>query len=292
MQVRTWFGIFSIQENKIVDVELFEKDSIIDHLMEEPLLLRGSVSGIDLGEAAVKYGFVQSKDEYDRLLHEINIRLVKEQISRSATPDTQIIAAVEAIDDLNETSNLLAERLKEWYVQNSGHTDLKGKQLALHIIREEENIPANVKGIMHDLAQALLKLYDTRLAIDNFLKENMPLTAPNLTNTAGYILGARLISAFGSLEKLASVPSSTVQVIGASNALFKHLKGKASSPKHGLIFRHPVVNTAPRQLRGKLARLLASKITLAARYDFYSGELKEELTKELELKVQEIKKRS
>jgi len=27
------------------------------------------------------------------------------------------------------------------------------------------------------------------------------------------------------------MPSSTIQVIGANNALFKHLKGKATSPK-------------------------------------------------------------
>jgi nucleolar protein 56 len=86
------------------------------------------------------------------------------------------------------------------------------------------------------------------------------------------------------------MPSSTVQVIGANNALFKHLKGKASSPKHGVIFRHPLINTAPRKLRGKIARAVASKISLAARYDCYSGEIKENLLNELEKKVAYIRK--
>ncbi len=119
----------------------------------------------------------------------------------------------------------------------------------------------------------------------------MPGIAPNLTNIAGHILGARLLSFAGSLERLASLPSSTVQVIGASNALFKHLKGKAPSPKHGVIFRHPLVNNAPKNFRGKIARALASKISLAARCDCYSGELKESLVHELEMKVKAIKKR-
>ena len=117
-------------------------------------------------------------------------------------------------------------------------------------------------------------------------------TAPNLTNIAGYLLGARLLSIAGSLPKLASMPSSTVQVIGANNALFKHLKGKAPSPKHGVIFRHPLINSAPRKLRGKIARAVASKISLAARYDCYSGEIKGNLPNELEKKVAYIRRQA
>jgi len=111
-------------------------------------------------------------------------------------------------------------------------------------------------------------------------------------NVAGYLLGARLLSIAGSLEKLASMPSSTVQVIGASNALFKHLKGKASSPKHGMIFRHPYVNTAPKRLRGKIARAVAAKISFAARYDMYSGKIYNNLPFELEKKVVNIRKQA
>ena len=114
--------------------------------------------------------------------------------------------------------------------------------------------------------------------------------APNLTLIAGHTLGARLLSIAGSLERLAGMPSSTIQVIGASNALFKHLKGKATSPKHGVIFRHPLVNSAPKHQRGRIARAVASRISLAARLDYYSGELKTGLQEELMKKVQEIRK--
>ncbi|MCX9013004.1 MAG: rRNA biogenesis protein [Candidatus Methanoperedens sp.] len=287
MQIRTWFGIFTLDEDRISGVELFQKDlnAITSRLADEPLLLRGKARGVDIRDLAIEYGFVPSHEEYDSLLHEINIRLVKKQMVLSVTQDRQIIAAVEAIDDINSTANILAERLREWYLLFNG-TDLQGSELARHIIGSNE---PDLRE-MRNLASAIVDLYETRSSIEGYLKDSMLRAAPNLSCIAGPTLGARLLSIAGSLEKLASMPSSTVQVIGANNALFKHLKGKAPSPKHGLIFRHPLINTAPKRLRGKIARAVASKISLAARCDFYSGELKENLAREMEAKVSDIKK--
>lgn len=288
MQVKTWFGIFMLDDDRIAGAELFRKDlqAIANILIKEPLLLRGRIAGSDIRDLAVEYGFVSSREEYDSLLHELNIRLVKEQMSQAVTQDRQIIAAVEAIDDINDTANILAERLREWYLMFN-ETGLQGGELAKHIIKSEEPELKTMQG----LAGSLIGLYEARFSIEEYLKDGMLQLAPNLTNIAGYILGARLLSIAGSLEKLASMPSSTVQVIGANNALFKHLKGKAPSPKHGLIFRHPFINTSPKKLRGKIARAVASKISLAARCDYYSGELKESLMEELKTKVEDIKKR-
>ncbi len=292
MQIRTWFGVFTLDKERIVGIELFQKelDVILDRVLAEPLLLRGKIAGEDIRELAVKYGFVASHKEYDTMLHELNISLAKKQVESTVTPDRQIIAAVEAIDDIDETCNILAERLKEWFLLNFNETKLKGSELAHHILEMKE--PAPQLTIMQSFASGLLGLYGSRLSIEEYLKKSMQKTAPNLTNIAGYLLGARLLSIAGSLPELASMPSSTVQVIGASNALFKHLKGKAPSPKHGVIFRHPYVNTAPKRLRGKIARAVASKISLAARYDMYSGKINDGLPSELEKKVANIRKQA
>lgn len=287
MQVKTWFGTFTLHGDSIECVELFDKDieAMVKRLDEEPLLLRGKVAGVDICELAVEYGFVASDSEYDGMLHEISIQLVKKQMVKAMTHDRKIIAAVEAIDDIDETVNILAERLKEWYML-CNETHLRGEELARHILKEVATEPDLRQ--MQSLASSLLGLYEARDSIEEYLKESMPVLAPNLASVAGHILGARLLSIAGGLEKLASMPSSTVQVIGASNALFRHLNGKAPSPKHGLIFRHPLVNTAPRKLRGKISKVLASKISLAVRYDCYRGELKEGLLDELEAKVLNI----
>ncbi|MFZ3168414.1 MAG: rRNA biogenesis protein [Candidatus Methanoperedens sp.] len=294
MQIRTWFGIFNVENNTIINAEIFPNDlsSITKRLLHEPLLLRGNVAGSDLRDVAVKYGFAGSNDEYDRLLHELEIMLAKEQVAQTVTPDRRIIAAVEAIDDLNETGNVLSERLREWYIMNFEDTILKGEELARKIIGMDEPGKAADLKIMQSFSSSLVASYETRDRIEEYLKENMPLIAPNITCITGHILGARLLSIAGSLEKLAFMPSSTIQVIGANNALFKHLKGKAPSPKHGVIFRHPLINTAPKWQRGKIARVLAAKISLASRYDLYSGEVKEDLQQELRSKVEAIRKNS
>jgi nucleolar protein 56 len=222
------------------------------------------------------------------VLHEINIKLAKKQLAQAVTPERNIIGAVEAIDDIYAMSNNLSERLREWYMMNFDGTDLKGFELARHIVDMKEKSPE--LKTMQSLASCLLGLQEARLFIEEYLEEEMIKLAPNLTSITGYTLGARLLSIAGSLTRLASMPSSTVQVLGANNALFKHLKGKAPSPKHGVIYRHPYVNTAPKQQRGKVARAVASKISIAARYDRYSGEFRDELRDKLEKKIESIRK--
>ena len=143
--------------------------------------------------------------------------------------------------------------------------------------------------LLRSLANNICSLYDTRRYIENYINTSMTSVAPNLCEIAGASLGARLMSMAGSLEKLAAFPSSTVQVIGANRALFKHLRSRAPSPKHGIIFNNPVIKNAPWWQRGKLARALAAKISLAARTDFYSGELDPSIKEALEKKLESIR---
>jgi nucleolar protein 56 len=115
--------------------------------------------------------------------------------------------------------------------------------------------------------------------------------APNLSNLAGPVLAARLISRAGGLHRLAEMPSSRVQVMGAEKSLFKHLKGHAPSPKHGIIYRHPAVIGSPRKLRGKVARTLAAKLAIAARLDYYGAGLSSDLQASLEARLRVIRLR-
>jgi nucleolar protein 56 len=114
--------------------------------------------------------------------------------------------------------------------------------------------------------------------------------APNLSAVIGPLLGARLISKTGSLSRLASLPASTIQILGAEKALFRALRKRGKPPKHGIIFQHPYVHTCPRKIRGKVARLLASRIAVAARVDYFSGRfIGEELKKDVENRLKALK---
>ena len=58
--------------------------------------------------------------------------------------------------------------------------------------------------------------------------------------------------------------------MGAEKALFRHLKSGDRPPKYGLIYQHPQVRGAKWWNRGKIARMLAGKISLAVRRDVFT----------------------
>ncbi|HYC19458.1 MAG TPA: hypothetical protein VEF35_02395, partial [Candidatus Bathyarchaeia archaeon] len=90
------------------------------------------------------------------------------------------------------------------------------------------------------------------------------------------------------LGSLARMPASRIQVMGASKALFKHIKYGTKPPKHGVIFQHPLVRGSHPNIRGKIARILAAKIAIAARLDFYSKRAYPELLSQVEKRVGEL----
>lgn len=313
MKVNTWFGVLELDSNgKTLSSEVFPKD--IRELALRSLSLRESrqnlpPEGFDLKTAAMECGFTESLSEYYSLLHKVTLETVKLQVSQALTPDQRIIQAVEALDDINETTNSLSERLFEWYGGYFPESGLSGEELAVFISRygSRENLPPedphylkakNSMGakleaadevLLKGLAESVCSLYERRKQIEAYIESSMEILAPNLALLAGPMLGARLISIAGSLEKLAAFPSSTIQVIGASKALFKHLRSRAPSPKHGIIYSHPLINTSPWWVRGKVARALAAKLSLAARIDFYSAKRNPSLENELEEKIRKIR---
>ena len=215
-------------------------------------------------------GLVNSEDEYRALLREVTIRLAREEVLRSARGDEEVIHAIKMLDDLSPTLNLISEHLFEWY--SMYEEEVMPSEGAVKEILTRREIPS----AMRTLAQNLTDLYESRRTLIEYIQDETTLIAPNLTNLAGGLLAARLISIAGGLGKLARMPASRLQILGANRAMFRHLRG-AAPPKHGVIFQHPLVHASPRRLRGKIARRFASKLTIAARIDYYSGEVREDL---------------
>jgi len=147
--------------------------------------------------------------------------------------------------------------------------------------------------LLQTLSKQTLEMYRFRDMAEGFLNSLMEEVAPNMTSIIGSLLSARLISIAGSLDRLAKMPSSTMQVLGAEKALFRSLKTGSRPPKHGIIFQHQYLHTAPRWQRGKIARALASKLTIAARVDAFDGEfIGDKLSDQLEKRIKEIRDRN
>jgi len=149
--------------------------------------------------------------------------------------------------------------------------------------------PAGTAPVVREYATTVLAMTSLREKIAQRISEIMGVIAPNTSAVAGPLLGAKLMAKAGGLIKLAKLPSSSVQVMGAEKALFRAMREGGRPPKHGLIFQNPMVHNAPRKLRGKVARALASKITIACRMDAFSGtDHGEELTESLRKKVEAL----
>ena len=95
---------------------------------------------------------------------------------------------------------------------------------------------------------------------------------PSLSKLIGPLGAAKLLVLAGGRERLARMPSGSLQVLGASAAMAAHRRG-APPPKHGaVLFSMPAISRSPRWVRGKIARYLAGKASIAVRVDHFGGE--------------------
>ncbi|OGS51211.1 MAG: hypothetical protein A3K65_00795 [Euryarchaeota archaeon RBG_16_68_12] len=238
--------------------------------------------------AAERVEFLRPEDfGYDRaLLHSAMISLARRQMRKAVTPDDHLHQAVGALDDLQETENLLLERLREWYglhfpelaktVDDREFVSLiaeHGSREAMPLdAKESVGAPlgdAERRSVM-GMASIVQGLDARRREIEAYIEASAGARAPNVSKLAGPLLAARLVSLAGGVEALARLPASTVQLLGAERALFRHLKEHTRPPKHGVLFQHPLVHRAPPWQRGAVARAFAGKIAIAARADAYS----------------------
>ncbi|KAJ3536402.1 hypothetical protein NMY22_g6051 [Coprinellus aureogranulatus] len=215
--------------------------------------------------------------------------------------DTMVVQAIALLDDLDKEINIYAMRVKEWYGwhfpemakiisdnvayakvikamgfrTNCANTNLE------HILPED--LEATVKAAaeismgteisdsdiahIHQLCDQVISISQYRAQLAEYLKNRMAAIAPNLTVLVGELVGARLISHAGSLLNLAKYPASTVQILGAEKALFRALKTKHDTPKYGLIYHASLIGQAPPKLKGKMARMVATKTALSIRVD-------------------------
>jgi len=243
----------------------------------------------DWPRLAVEAGFADSTADYYDQLHEASVAAARAGVhERERADDQQLKHAVRAMDDCIRTRTELAERLAEWggSVEDDAGT---GVEYARRLADREPDDP--VEAQLTGLAARVVALDDQAESLRGFIERATPEVAPNLAALAGPVLAARLVSLAGGLDSMAKLPSGTVQVLGAEDALFAHLQGGAPSPKHGIIYTHEYVRGTAREDRGSAARALAGKLTIAARIDHYSGDLRPELEAELTDRIDRIRER-
>ena len=239
---------------------------------------------------AIEQGFVGDEAKYYDILQKAAVRAAREQITeRSLADDEQIKQRIRLLDDVDRIANELAERVREWAtVSDIAVADGVDGVIAL---ADQDPTTATEERLVA-MASIVREMQTERSAIQADIEQLMHELAPNLTALAGPLLGARLLSLAGSLESLAKSPSGTVQVLGAEDALFSHLGTGSPPPKHGIIFIHEYVRGTDPAQRGSAARAVAGKLAIAARIDYYAGDLRPELARELNDRIERIRGRT
>jgi nucleolar protein 56 len=238
-------------------------------------------SPVDLASRASAFGFTAA------LRRDAFQALARASVARARGRDASLVQAVRALDELQEAENRLNERLREWFglhfpelatlVPTERYAALvasgKGRDEALADLglagAPSSGSPLSEADLasVRAYAKAAVALRDEGDAQAKALSSTAREVAPNLSALLGPLLASRLILGAGSLERLSRLPASTVQLVGAEKALFRHLKEGSRPPKHGVLFQHPAVHGSPYWARGRVARALAGKAAIAARAD-------------------------
>jgi nucleolar protein 56 len=290
--------VFSFQKS---GVSLVEPNNDAENFIKE-----------NLRNLAIKYNFVSTELEFNQIFSKITIESTKIKIKKSVERDKLVIHANNEIEEIEKTLNIFIERLREFYgmhfpemnraisdhekfarlIETYGSRDKMDipelKQISKRSIGiefEKEDI-----DVTKSLASEIVRLFKMKVELTKYLEKLLKEIAPNTVDIGGTMITAKLISKAGSLEKLSKMTSSTIQLLGSEKALFKslHSDGLIPTPKHGFIATHPYVQNAPHDAKGKIARLLAAKLSIASKMDFFSKKYRgDSLKKDLQERVKE-----
>ncbi len=231
--------------------------------------------------------------KYFSQFHSKNLDITRNSIKESVNNDLLIIQTISSIGEIDKNTNLLVKRLREWYslynpeVSNrvADHESFasiiikktKNQLLKELNINENDSLGANLEdkhvSAILLLATQLNNLYKLKKHYEDYLKQLEKETCPNFMEVAGTTIAAKLISHAGSLRRLVEMPASTIQILGAEKALFRHMRNKKRNlpPKHGIIHEHQLIQKSKGEMHGKAARALADKLSIAVKIDYFKG---------------------
>jgi len=237
------------------------------------------------------------KKEFFNDFYKKNLLLTRKKIKESVSDDLLAIQTINNISEMDKLINVLSKRLREWYefynpeLSKRIHDNQKFSDVILKEKKKKESMGAefskeNIDPILN-LSKEIKNLYRLKDSQLKYLENLMKKICPNMTAITGVSIGAKLLGHAGSLKRLAEMPASTIQLLGAEKALFRHIKNKKNlCPKYGLLHEHPFITQSKKKSHGKIARALADKIAIAVKVDYFKGKfIGDKLRKELEKKI-------
>jgi nucleolar protein 56 len=217
-------------------------------------------------------------DADEQVLFEAAARLVASRgVARAAAePDRRLEHLVHALEEMRATHNTLESRLVEWAGMFQPELDLdenRSKMAGMVLASDAafEEVGVEEWKALVSTAEGVEALAAPLQQMETAVRELATEHLPSLSALLGPVLAAKLCVTAHGRARLARLPASTIQVLGAENAFFSHLRHGTSPPKHGHIFQHPWIGRSPKWTRGSISRMVAAKAAIAVRLDHFGG---------------------
>ena len=228
-------------------------------------------------------------EERMKILDEAALLLSKQNVDDSASdPDRRLEHLIRAADEIRSSWVLLEARLTEWILLLLPRARMESdrNKLAKLVINSEKlsdlatyfdvDLPPvtpkeNEWRVIKNWSETVASLESQVGIIESTVRELALEHLPSLSAIAGPMIAAKLCVAAHGRMRLARLPAGTVQILGAEKAFFSHLKQGTKTPKHGLIYSHVLISRSPKPVRGRISRMLAARMSLAARIDAFNG---------------------
>ena len=249
-------------------------------------------------------------EEETSLLQDASLKLAEHGVAKAAADtDYRLEHLVRALDEARTSHNTLESTLVEWVGLFLPTLDLDSHRGALaSSVTDSSNLPELAVSLdvpaaevemgpeewtgLHSLASSTADMAETIDRLEKSVRELTTAYLPSVAALLGPLLAAKMCTAAHGRKRLARLPSSTIQILGAEKAFFSHLRQGTNPPKHGHIFQHSWICRSPKWTRGPIARMLAGKVSIAARVDHFGGKpWTSKQVAEVEQKVGEIRTR-
>lgn len=262
-----------------------------------------------------------TKEEYYEkvvhLAHKMGSMALKENPEKM---DVMVVESINLLEDLDRDINMHVMRLKEWYgfhfpeLEEVCENNIDymrtivavGNRKNIECVRDEgvfgedkteevierartsmgaEITDEDCMKIKSD-AKSVIRMCTYRDELNKYMRKRVTALSPNLVALVGEMTAAKMLAKAGSLLALSKLPASTVQIMGAEKAFLSAIKNKSDTPKHGLIYHSPLVTQASPSLKGKMARSLAAKASLACKIDAFGESTSSEMGTEARMRLE------
>jgi nucleolar protein 56 len=280
---RYWFGDLVADTWVPADADPV---SLLKRMRQYLLVMRG----MPTWEDALLCGFCRDRDEYLSVLRKICILWTQDEIRRyNSTEEACLVKLVLILRETDLLIGRISQHLVAWEAMIQTCTDIFPSE---EMRAGAQQVPDRGDDGICLLSRDLIRMRKSRTRLAQDIAVRCEKILPNCSAIVGPLVAARLVSAAGGLARLARMPASGIQILGAKNAFFSHRSTGSPPPKHGFIFEHKRIHAAPRKIRGRIARTIAANLAIASRIDCYRGCIDPVFLERAEIRIEKARRRS